>query len=157
MVTEAVRDALRYSSLSMLKSADLRFEDVLEAEAPLLLSDTDERVQTLKRVCDRLVTAMDAQGLVSAAIWPRDGRSSVEKYHNLAKFPTDADILHRLRQFEARTLIKPSARTDSMFLPYKPESSNPQKIIEGREWDLFVIDMPSVNAFVLREALRTLF
>lgn len=67
---------------------------------------------------------------------------------------SDADILHRIKSFEARLLIKPSARTDSMFLPYKPESSNPQKIIEGKEWDLFVIDMPSVNAFVLREPLQ---
>lgn len=62
---------------------------------------------------------------------------------------TDAEILERLRRFEARTSIRPSARTDSSFLPFKPESSNPQKIIESRDWDLFVIDLPRINAFVL--------
>lgn len=61
------------SAGSSLTDLGNSFEDVLEAEAPLLLPEADERVQTLKRVCDRLVTAMDAQGLVSAAIWPRDG------------------------------------------------------------------------------------
>lgn len=138
-------------SMDMSDDSGSRFEDVLEAEAPLLLPEADERVQTLKRVCDRLVTAMDAQGLVSAAIWPRDGESSgPNSARDELTRTVDADILKRIKSVEARLLIKPSARTDSMFLPYKPESSNPQKIIEGREWDLFVIDMPSVNAFVLR-------
>lgn len=110
-----------------------RFEDVLEAESKLILPASDERVQTLKRVCDKLVTAMEGGELVSAAMWPRD----------------DAEIVDRIRRFESRTLISPSARTDSAFLPFRPESSNPQKIIEGREWDLFVVDLPKVNAFVL--------
>lgn len=110
-----------------------RFEDVLEAEAPLILPEDDDRVQTLKRVCDRLVTAMDAGGLVSAASWPRD----------------DADIRERIKHLEQRKAVMPSARTESSFLPYLPESSNPQKIIEGKEWDLFVVDLPKVNAFVL--------
>lgn len=60
-----------------------------------------------------------------------------------------AEIRERLRQFEARTSIRPSARTSSAFLPYKPESSNPEKIIDSRDWDLFVIDLPKINAFVL--------
>jgi predicted Zn-dependent protease len=60
-----------------------------------------------------------------------------------------AEIRERLRQFEARTLISPSARTSSAFLPYRPESSNPEKILDVRDWDLFVIDMPKINAFVL--------
>lgn len=63
--------------------------------------------------------------------------------------PTAAEIQERLRQFEARTSIKPSARTNSAFLPYKPESSNPEKILDTRDWDLFVIDLPKINAFVL--------
>ena len=50
----------------------LSFEDLLEAEAPLILPEADERVQVLKRVCDRLVAAMEAEGFVCAAIWPRD-------------------------------------------------------------------------------------
>lgn len=59
--------------------------------------------------------------------------------------------MERIRRFEARTSIRPSAKTESAFLPYRPESSNPLKIIESRDWDLFVVDMPRVNAFVLRE------
>ena len=62
---------------------------------------------------------------------------------------TAAEIRERLRQFEARTSITPSARTSSAFLPYRPESSNPEKILDSRDWDLFVIDLPKINAFVL--------
>lgn len=50
-----------------------RFHDVLEAEAPLILDETDERVQVLKRVCNRLIEAMDNDHTVCTAIWPRDG------------------------------------------------------------------------------------
>lgn len=110
-----------------------RFQDVLEAEAPLILSESDERVQVLKRVCNKLIEAMDSDNTVCTAIWPRD----------------DAEVLERIRRFEARTSIRPSAKTESAFLPYRPESSNPLKIIESRDWDLFVVDMPRVNAFVL--------
>lgn len=53
-----------------------RLEDILEQEAPLLLQEDDERVQVLKRVCDRLIAALDNDSLVCAAIWPRDGRAS---------------------------------------------------------------------------------
>jgi hypothetical protein len=53
------------------------FEDVLQAEAPLLLGEDDERVQTLKRVCDRLVSVLDNENFVCAAVWPRDSRSHV--------------------------------------------------------------------------------
>ncbi|CAD6568054.1 MAG: hypothetical protein CYPHOPRED_002307 [Cyphobasidiales sp. Tagirdzhanova-0007] len=110
-----------------------RFEDLLEAEAPLILPEADERVQVLKRVCDRLVAAMEAEGFVCAAIWPRD----------------NAEVVERIRRFEARTSIRPSARTQNSLLPFRPESSNPTKIIDNRDWDLFVVDMPRVNAFVL--------
>jgi len=57
--------------------------------------------------------------------------------------------MERIRRFEARTSVSPSARTNSSFLPFRPESSNPLKIIESRDWDLFVVDLPRVNAFVL--------
>jgi hypothetical protein len=51
---------------------------VLEAEAKLILPASDKRVETLKRVCDRLVTAMEGSELVSAAAWPRDGEHLIE-------------------------------------------------------------------------------
>ena len=57
--------------------------------------------------------------------------------------------MERIRRFEARTSIRPSARTQNSLLPFRPESSNPTKIIDNRDWDLFVVDMPRVNAFVL--------
>lgn len=52
-----------------------RFEDIIATEGPLILPGSDERVQALKRVCDRLIEAMDADDMVCSAIWPRDGRS----------------------------------------------------------------------------------
>lgn len=51
-----------------------RFQDILEAEGPLVLPEDDERVQVLKRVCDKLVQAMDAEDMVCSAIWPHDGK-----------------------------------------------------------------------------------
>lgn len=95
---------------------------------------------------------LDNENFVTAAIWPRDSESGL---HKLSIPEADliwsaaAEIRERLRQFEARTSIKPSARTSSAFLPYRPESSNPEKILDSRDWDLFVIDMPKINAFVL--------
>ncbi|KAL7010027.1 hypothetical protein EMMF5_000046 [Cystobasidiomycetes sp. EMM_F5] len=117
-----------------------RFEDIIATEGPLILPGSDERVQALKRVCDRLIEAMDADDMVCSAIWPRD----------------DVEVTSRIRQHEARGAVRPSARTNSAFLPYRPESSNPQKIIEHRDWDLFVIDLPKINAFVLRSYLYDL-
>lgn len=53
---------------------DCSFEDVLQSEAALLLKDDDDRVQTLKRVCDRLVSVLDNENFVTAAVWPRDSQ-----------------------------------------------------------------------------------
>lgn len=82
--------------------------------------------------------------------------SAVTVHADEAPYRTDVEVTSRIRQHEARGAVRPSARTNSAFLPYRPESSNPQKIIEHRDWDLFVIDLPKINAFVLRSYLYDL-
>lgn len=80
-------------------------------------------MQLIKRICDRLITALDIDSPVSAATWPRDYEVVTE----------------RLRKFEARAGVQPSARTTSALMPFRPESSNPEKILPSRDWDLFVM------------------
>jgi hypothetical protein len=69
------------------------------------------------------VTALDEETPVSAASWPRDG----------------TEISKRLQAFEERMRIKPSARTEGVAMPFRPETSNPEKVLDLRDWDLFVM------------------
>lgn len=34
-------------------------------------------------------------------------------------------------------------------MPWKPESNNPEKVLDRHDWHLFIVDLPRVNAFVL--------
>lgn len=100
-----------------------RFDDLLASEAPHILPFSDPRVQLIKTICDRLITALDVDSPVSAAVWPRDTK----------------EVKERLRRQEARRGVTPSARTASALLPFRPETSNPEKVLEERDWDLFVV------------------
>lgn len=102
-----------------------RFDDLLASEASHILPGTDERVRLVKKVCDRLITALDVNSPVSAAAWPRD----------------TAEIKERLRRAELRNGVVPSAKTASALLPFRPETSNPEKRLEERDWDLFVVSV----------------
>jgi hypothetical protein len=98
-------------------------EKILEDEARLILTESDPRVLAVKRVCDRLVTALHEETPLSAASWPRDAR----------------EISRRFRAYEERMHIKPSARSEGVAMPFQPETSNPEKILDLRGWDLFVM------------------
>lgn len=100
-----------------------RFEDILATEGPLILDHTDARTGLVKKICDRLITALDHDTAISAAAWPRD----------------QPGVKERMRRIESRNGVKPSATTGSTLMPWKPESSNPEKILECRNWDIFVM------------------
>lgn len=89
MVTKAVGRYCHYKlSNVLIHFYGFSFEDVLQAEAPLLLGEDDERVQTLKRVCDRLVSVLDNENFVCAAVWPRDSRSHVFDSSGSSAYPS---------------------------------------------------------------------
>lgn len=110
-----------------------RFEEVLNSEAKSILNQNDHRIKLIKKICDRLITALEIETPISAATWPRD----------------EIEIKERMKRIEARNGVTPSATTGSCLMPWKPETSNPEKILDTRDWDLFVIDLPKINAFVL--------
>ncbi|CAH7682168.1 putative metalloendopeptidase M48, Ste24p [Phakopsora pachyrhizi] len=128
----------RWRLLLMTESEEVewshrRFEDLLEAEGHLVLGADDPRTRLVKSICDRLMTAIDVDSPVSAATWPRD----------------HIEIKEKMKRIESRKGVSPSATTGSAFMPWRPESSNPEKILDSRDWHLFIIDLPKINAFVL--------
>ncbi|WAR61727.1 hypothetical protein PtB15_12B417 [Puccinia triticina] len=113
-----------------------RFEDLVASDGHMIVGPHDPRTQMVKEICDRLMTALDLDSPVSAAAWPRS---------------PEADDPPRFgRRLEpSRKQIKSSAIAGSDLLPWKPESSNPEKKLESHDWELFIIDSPQINAFVL--------
>ncbi|GAA5836557.1 hypothetical protein JCM3766R1_001632 [Sporobolomyces carnicolor] len=107
-----------------------RFDELMATESLFLVAPEDPRVRPLKDVCDRLVQALHDQGAVS--------------------FSQQARI-ERIRSngATARRFVVPSATTEGLRMPYRPETGNPEKVLAKDGWTLYVIDQPVVNAFVL--------
>ncbi|KAK4702164.1 hypothetical protein P7C70_g4064, partial [Phenoliferia sp. Uapishka_3] len=57
--------------------------------------------------------------------------------------------MDRMRERDKRSQVTPSAQTEGLVMPFLPESSNPEKIIPVPSWNIFVVDLPKINAFVL--------
>lgn len=110
-----------------------RCEDLLASEGHLILGPQDPRTILLKKICDRLMAAVDLDSPVSAN----------------KNLKSQSDLKDRIQVIKARNGIQPSAVAGSDYMPWKPESSNPEKILHGPDWELFVIDLPRINAFVL--------
>ncbi|POW20635.1 hypothetical protein PSHT_03361, partial [Puccinia striiformis] len=113
-----------------------RFEEIVASDGHLIVGPQDPRTQMVKEICDRLMTALDLDSTVSAAAWPRSTDLEEERRTGRRVEPSRKDI-------------KSSAITGSDLLPWKPESSNPEKKLESDDWELFIIDLPRINAFVL--------
>ena len=114
-----------------------RFEKMIGGEGQLILGGDDERVKLVQEICQRLLAALEVDECVSAARWPRDSQRLSE----------------RIARFQERAKIQPSARASAgALMPFRPESSNPEKLLEERDWELFVVDLPKINAFVVRPA-----
>lgn len=124
---------LLMSEREEMEWSERRFEELLMEEGRKILPEEDDQVQLVKRICDNLIAAVDEQQIFSSTAWPRDMN----------------EISTRIKEFETKMAIQPSARTDSKLLPFRPETSNPTKVIEPGHWELFIIDLPKINAFVL--------
>jgi hypothetical protein len=42
------------------------------------------------------------------------------------------------------TRYEPSAKASSAVMPFRPESANPLKVLEGGDWSLYVVDLVSL-------------
>ncbi|GAA5938598.1 hypothetical protein JCM1841_003044 [Sporobolomyces salmonicolor] len=111
------------------------FEELMTTEALLLLPPSDPRVPVVKTVCDRLVQALNDDSSISFA---------------------EAAKIERIRQKQSglRRVI-PSATTEGLSMPFRPETSNPEKVLAKEGWQIYVVNAPVINAFVL--ASREIF
>ncbi|PLW22771.1 hypothetical protein PCANC_03031 [Puccinia coronata f. sp. avenae] len=127
---------LLMSEAEEMEWSDRRFEDLIASDGHLIVGTQDPRTQMVKEICDRLMTALDLDSPVSAATWPRS--------------PELVDQTRFGRRVEGSIKrIQSSAIAGSDLLPWKPESNNPEKKLEPNDWELFIIDSPRINAFVL--------
>ena len=46
---------------------------------------------------------------------------------------------------------KPSGTATSSFMPFRPASSNPLKLLESEDWNLYVMDLVSIPPVLRRE------
>ncbi|KAH8085901.1 peptidase family M48-domain-containing protein [Filobasidium floriforme] len=130
-----------------------KFDEVLTHDGPLLLPSTSPLTQRVSRVCTRLVQALEEedQTVIHGASWPPKDRVS-----ELSKV-----IAERERRNSGGvgggggsdgrggTRYEPSAKASSAVMPFRPESANPLKVLEGGDWSLYVVDLPKINAFAL--------
>ncbi|GAA5959394.1 hypothetical protein JCM21900_006844 [Sporobolomyces salmonicolor] len=112
-----------------------RFEELMTTEALLLLPPSDPRVPVVKTVCDRLVQALNDDSSISFA---------------------EAAKIERIRQKQSGLRrVMPSATTEGLSMPFRPETSNPEKVLAKEGWQIYVVNAPVINAFVL--ASREIF
>ncbi|GAA5898386.1 M48 family metallopeptidase [Sporobolomyces salmoneus] len=109
-----------------------RFDELMATESPFLLPPSDPRVKPLKEVCDRLVQALNDEGSVSFSEQARIER-----------------IRRKGGSASARKLVTPSATTEGLRMPFRPQTGNPEKVLAKDGWAIYVIDAPVINAFVL--------
>lgn len=131
---------LLMSEREELEWSKARFDELLSSDAEWVVGPQDPRVEPIKRVCTRLVQTLQDQSAVSCALFPRD------------------EVVERLKEREearknknkraSRNSVEPSARTETV-MPFVPETSNPEKLFPARQWDLYLIDSPKINAWVL--------
>lgn len=118
-----------------------RFDEVLTHDGPLLLTLDDPRTQRVSRVCSRLIHALEEedQTVIHGASWPpRDRVSELSKV-----------IAERERGGgRAGPRYEPSATASSAIMPFRPETANPLKVLEGGDWSLYVVDLVSRRKFV---------
>ncbi|KAI9612223.1 hypothetical protein KEM48_004238 [Puccinia striiformis f. sp. tritici PST-130] len=80
-------------------------------------------------------------------------RWSSDRWPSRPKNSDDEERRTGRRVEPSRKDIKSSAITGSDLLPWKPESSNPEKKLESDDWELFIIDLPRINAEELAAAV----
>ncbi|GAA6010355.1 hypothetical protein JCM11491_006283 [Sporobolomyces phaffii] len=124
---------LLMSEREEIEWSNQRFDELMATEAILLVPPSDPRIVPLKQVCDRLVQALADESPVSFSEQAR-----LDKIRTGTGTPT-----------AARRIVRPSATTDGLRMPYRPETGNPEKVLAKDGWSIYVIDAPTINAFVL--------
>jgi len=116
-----------------------KFEEYVQHDGPLLLKADDPRVERVARVTTRLVTALEQQEqhMIHGASWP-------PRHHT-----GEVNRVQEEQEKSRRHGFEPSATAASSFLPFKPGTSNPLKVLEGGDWNVWVVDQPKINAFAL--------
>ncbi|ORX40643.1 peptidase family M48-domain-containing protein [Kockovaella imperatae] len=115
--------------------------DILKSDGEVLLSPSDPMCEKVGRVTARLITALEEQEhhYVCGAAWP----------------PRSSDSGHLVSEREAwerKTIedrYKPSGTATSSFMPFRPDTSNPLKKLQSADWNLYVLDLPMLQAFAL--------
>ncbi|WVQ84705.1 hypothetical protein IAT38_006861 [Cryptococcus sp. DSM 104549] len=112
-----------------------KHNEVLHNDGPLILPAGDPRCQQVSRVMVRLVTALEEQDhhVVHGASWP----------------PKIQELSRVMNEREAGRTYNPSGSAKSTFMPFRPATSNPLKQLETADWNIYVIDLPQVQAFAL--------
>ena len=115
-----------------------RQREVLKADGPLILPPTDDRSQRVTLVASRLITALEEQ----------EGHIICGAAGSLSAHPEgDPGALVSEREvWEAKNLeerYKPSGVATSSYMPFRPQSSNPLKVLESADWKMYVIDLVS--------------
>ncbi|KAL7418463.1 hypothetical protein Q5752_006921 [Cryptotrichosporon argae] len=118
-----------------------KHKEVLQNDGPVLLPPSDPRSAQVARVTASLVTALEEQEhhVVCGAAWPP--RSS-----DLGRVISEREATRHGGRADA---YHPSGTARSTFMPFRPASSNPLKHLEAADWNLYVIDLPQLNAFAL--------
>ena len=128
----------RYKLLLMSEREEIewaraRFDEVVRDEGALVLPSSDPRVKLVRRVASRLIQSLHDHAPVSCVQFPRD------------------DMIERLnaRPAPSRPQLPASATIEAISMPWTVPSSNPEKRMPSHKWDVYLIDLPKINAFVM--------
>ncbi|KAH7339701.1 peptidase family M48-domain-containing protein [Rhizoctonia solani] len=150
---------LMMSKREEMEWARARFTECLLDDGPHLLREDDPRVEQVRRVAERLFTVVedggfDADHVVSSPGWPpRSEEPQLAQLQGPAGPWSTGRRVHvtpaSFGKMQAQLLYPPSATAESRLMPFRPETSNPTKVIDDQSWRLYVVDLPKVNAFAL--------
>jgi hypothetical protein len=113
---------------------------VLKNDGPLLLPPSDPRSQRVARVASRLVTALEEQDhhIVCGATWPPRSQELGRVIAEREAMMVGGGDYHNIQ-------YHPSGTARSSFMPWRPATSNPLKKLESADWNLYVIDLVSMD------------
>ncbi|WWC91647.1 uncharacterized protein L201_006593 [Kwoniella dendrophila CBS 6074] len=126
-------------------------QEVLRHDGPLILPPDDGRSQQVSRVTTKLVTALEEQDqhIIHGASWPPRSQElsrviSEREAQAAIQLGIDPDQMQK-----RHVNYKPSGTARSTFMPFRPATSNPLKKLESADWNIYLIDLPQMNAFAL--------
>ncbi|KAJ1304666.1 hypothetical protein OPQ81_005805 [Rhizoctonia solani] len=150
---------LMMSKREEMEWARARFTECLLDDGPHLLREGDHRVEQVRRVAERLFAVLengelDADHVVSSPGWPpRSQEPQLAELQGPSGPWSTGRRVHvtpaSFGKMQAQLLYPPSATAESALMPFRPESSNPTKVIDDHSWKLYVVDLPKINAFAL--------